>query len=108
MLTNSGYGLAQTRKILVNGIKCYEKKLRESRKTGGRQSERQSRSKRIWKKMTGKANWFKQSNQSNHDDSLGDEPEEQQDNKYDQERQGAGQAHWWRVSTEVWWRSRRC
>ena len=35
-LFNSGYGTAQVRRIILNGIKGYEKRLQESRSEGGR------------------------------------------------------------------------
>ena len=34
-LTNSGYGLEQVRRIIVGGLKGYERKLAESRREGG-------------------------------------------------------------------------
>jgi hypothetical protein len=59
-LTNSGYGLDQTRKILVGGLKGYEKRLEQSK--GGRplhQSAASSRGQRYTKKLTAKTSWFK-------------------------------------------------
>jgi hypothetical protein len=36
-LTNSGYWLEQTRKIVTNGLKYYERRVLESKRVGGRQ-----------------------------------------------------------------------
>ena len=41
-LFNSGYTLEQVRRIITNGIKGYEKKLTESRRTDGRKLHRTS------------------------------------------------------------------
>ena len=60
-LRNSGYGLDQIRKIILNGIKCYEKKLWESRTILGRKLHRtsaQSHGLRQRKKILGKTEWF--------------------------------------------------
>ena len=60
-LLNSGYGIEQTRTIIINGLKGYEKKLKESR-SGGRKLHRtseESSSIRSRKKLIDKSEWFK-------------------------------------------------
>ena len=63
-LINSGYKLEQTRKIIISGLKGYEKKLAVSRKKiGGRklhQGAKDSRSLRYRRKLMSKANWFRE------------------------------------------------
>ena len=39
-LINSGYGLEQVRRIVVNGIKGYERRVKESKIEGGRRLHR--------------------------------------------------------------------
>ena len=61
-LLTSGYGIEQTRRIIINGIKGYAKKLSESRKLGGRKLHRkaaESSGKRSRKKLLDKSEWFK-------------------------------------------------
>ena len=61
-LINSGFGVEQTRKIVVNGILAYERKLRESRTIPGRKIHRtaqESSGKRLRKKLLDKTEWFK-------------------------------------------------
>ena len=61
-LLNSGYKLEQTRRIIVAGLKGYEKKLRESKIPGGRKMHRTSKESsvsRAWRKLTGKTEWFR-------------------------------------------------
>jgi hypothetical protein len=68
-LINSGYGLEQTRRILVGGLKGYEKKLWTSKTAGGRalhQSAGESSKARNRKKLTGKSDWFRQK-KKNHE-----------------------------------------
>ena len=61
-LVNSGFQLDQTRKIITNGIKGYEKRLRESYEVGGRRLHRtggESSTKRSRKKLLDRTEWFK-------------------------------------------------
>ena len=61
-LVNSGYGIDQVRRIVLNGIKGYERKLMESRESGGRKIHRtagESSGMRSRKKLLGKSEWFK-------------------------------------------------
>jgi hypothetical protein len=61
-LFNSGYGLAQVRRIVMSGLKGYEAKLLESRTAGGRslhQQARESSARRQRKKLTAKSDWFR-------------------------------------------------
>jgi hypothetical protein len=61
-LINSGYSITQTKKIILNGIKGYEKKLLESRKPGGRSLHRQageSYNTRVRRKLCGKTEWYR-------------------------------------------------
>ena len=41
-LLNSGYGQEQVRRIIINGIKSYERKFEESMRAGGRKLQRTS------------------------------------------------------------------
>ena len=62
-LLDSGYTLQQTRRILISGLKGYERKLWESRQPGGKpfhQNSGESSTRRRLKKLTGKSNWFRQ------------------------------------------------
>ena len=62
ILVNSGHGIQSARKSCSSGLLFYEKRLYESKRPGGKplhQSEKQSRGKRVWKKMTGKTDWYK-------------------------------------------------
>ena len=61
-LKNSGYGLQQTRRILVGGLKGYEARLQESKTPGGRKLHRtagESNWSRARKKLLGKSEWFR-------------------------------------------------
>ena len=61
-LINSGFGVEQVRKIVINGIKGYEKRVQESRQVGGRRLRRtagESSAGRVRKKLLGKSEWFK-------------------------------------------------
>ena len=60
-LTNSGYGIDQVRKIIVNGIKGYEgrKKKRAAEGRSLRSTAEGSKMSRIRKKLTSKTLWFK-------------------------------------------------
>ena len=62
-LINSGYGVEQIRRNVINGIKGYERKLKES-KEGGRRLHRtsaESSGKRAKKKLMDKTEWFRNS-----------------------------------------------
>jgi hypothetical protein len=77
-MLNSGYGIPQTRKVLVNGLTCYERKLAESRKPGGRplhQSESQSRDSRWRKKVTGKTDWYRNKKKSQAETNASERPQ---------------------------------
>ena len=60
-LIASGYGLEQTRKILLNGIKSYETRRRNRQKLGLklRSTAKRSQGSRIKKKLLGKSSWYK-------------------------------------------------
>ena len=61
-LTNSGYRVDQVKRIVINGIKGYEKRVQESRIEGGRRLHRtsgESSTGRTRKKLLGKSEWFK-------------------------------------------------
>ena len=61
-LLNSGYSHEQARKVIVNGLKGYEKKLRESKK-GGKKLHLGARDlggRRARKKLLAKSSWFRQ------------------------------------------------
>ena len=61
-MLNSGFGITQSQKIVLNGIKDYERKLRESRKINGRKLHRtalESSGHRSRKKLLDKTEWFK-------------------------------------------------
>ena len=66
-LLTSGYRLDQVRKIILNGIKAYERKLKESKMPGGRKLHRnagESSGKRCRKKLLDKSEWFKSKKKS--------------------------------------------
>ena len=72
-LFNSGYTLEQVRRIITNGIKGYEKKLTESRRTDGRKLHRTSTESSLTrrrKKLMGKTEWYR--NKKN-DDNVNEE-----------------------------------
>ena len=57
-LTNSGYRVDQVRRIVINGIKGYEKRVQESRIKGGRRLHRtsgESSTGRTRRKLLGKS-----------------------------------------------------
>ena len=60
-LTNSGYKVEQTRKIILNGLKCYQKKLEKARNGGAKihRSGKSTRKGRFTKKLLEKTNWFR-------------------------------------------------
>ena len=61
-LLNSGYGQEQVRRIIINGIKSYERKFEESMRAGGRKLHRtsgESSGLRNRKKLLDKSEWFK-------------------------------------------------
>ena len=65
-LMNSGFRVEQIRRIVINGIKAYEKRVQESRSEGGRRLHRtagESSAGRIRKKLLGKSEWFKKRKQ---------------------------------------------
>ena len=54
--------MEQVRRIVINGIKCFERKVKESRMEGGRRLHRtagESSAGRVKKKLLGKSEWFK-------------------------------------------------
>ena len=54
--------MEQVRRIVINGIKCFERKVKESRMEGGRRLHRtagESSAGRMKKKLLGKSEWFK-------------------------------------------------
>jgi hypothetical protein len=62
-MCNSGYGMEQTRRIIVSGLKGYEGRVRQQ-KDGGREIHEgaaNSQNARYKKKLTGKVSWFKTS-----------------------------------------------
>ena len=61
-LFNSGYALEQVRRIVLAGIKGYEKLLKNSKLPGGRELQRtaaESSKVRSRRKLTGKTEWFR-------------------------------------------------
>ena len=60
-LTNSGFGMGQVRKIILNGIKGFENKKRRRTENSGRlrRQARDSQNSRIRKKLLAKSSWFK-------------------------------------------------
>ena len=60
-LVNSGFRGEQLRRIVTNGIKGYESKLRRCREQGWRlhRSSTDSQGERIRRKLLGKSNWFR-------------------------------------------------
>ena len=75
-LFNSGYGLIQVRRIVIAGIKGYEKLLKNSKLLGGRKLQRtaaESSKERARRKLTGKTEWFrKKKNIDDGDENLSD------------------------------------
>ena len=62
-LVNSGYELHQVRKLLVGGLKGYQRKLMKSKEVGGKRMHvgaMASSKARYKKKLLNKANWFRQ------------------------------------------------
>ena len=60
-LINSGYGVEQVRRIVINGIKGYERRVQESRMEGGRRLHRtagESSAGRMRKKLLGNSEWI--------------------------------------------------
>ena len=71
-LLNSGFKLEQVRTIIVNGVKGYERKVKESKRPGGRKFRRtsaESRGARIRKKLLDKTEWFKKRSKSSKEDA---------------------------------------
>ena len=71
-LLNSGFKLEQVRTIIVNGVKVYESKVKESRRPGGRKFCRTSaerRGARIRKKLLDKTEWFKKRSKSSKEEA---------------------------------------
>ena len=60
-LTNSGFGMGQVRKIILNGIKGFKNKKRRRTENSGRlrRQAKDSHNSRIRKKLLGKSSWFK-------------------------------------------------
>ena len=70
-LFNSGFGTEQVRRIIINGISGYEKKLKESENIPGRKLHRTSKEssgKRQRKKLLGKSEWFKKKKKNDEPD----------------------------------------
>ena len=71
-MLNSGYNIKATRRIIVAGLKGYEKNLRNSKKEGGRKllrTARESHKGRVQKKLLEKTNWFKAGKRNRETDS---------------------------------------
>ena len=66
-LSNSGYRGEQLKRIILNGIKGYEGKVRRCRNNGRKlhRSSIDSMGERIRKKLVGKSNWFRKRKKSN-------------------------------------------
>ena len=70
-LLNSGYSLEVTRRIVVAGLKGYERKLFNSRKPGGKKilrTAKESYKGRVKKKMMANTSWFKKRPREEEDD----------------------------------------
>ena len=83
-LLNSGYTIAVTRRIIVAGLKGYEKKLKNSKKPGGKliRSAKESYGQRARKKLLEKTDWFKDKKRPRVDsDDEDDLPEGWKENK---------------------------
>ena len=81
-MKNSGYGLLQIRRVILGGIKGYEKMVKKS-KAGGRSLHRssgESSAARTRKKLTGKSEWFRKADQT------GKEADEEEDKSLDKWR----------------------
>ena len=68
-MMNSGYGLKQIRRVILGGIKGYEKMVKKS-KEGGRSLHRssgESSTARARKKLTEKSEWFRKSDQTDQE-----------------------------------------
>ena len=62
-LINSGYSIPSSRKIVIAGLKGYEKKVYNSKKEGGRKLRRTAKESNVTrqqKKMTAKTEWFRE------------------------------------------------
>jgi hypothetical protein len=65
-LANSGYRLAQTRRILIGGLSSYEKRLKQSMRSGEdghrplHESAKGSFATRNKRKLLGKSTWYKE------------------------------------------------
>ena len=71
-LFNSGFRLEQVRIIIVNGVKGYERKVKESKRPGGRRLHRtsaESRGTQIRKKLLDKTEWFKKRNNGSQEEA---------------------------------------
>ena len=69
-LVNSGFKGEQLRRIISNGIKGYEGKLRRCMEQGSRlhRSSTDSQGARVRKKLLSKANWFRKRSRNNKED----------------------------------------
>ena len=69
-ILTSGYSLSQTRKILLNGIRGWERKVTRSRKEGKRMFRKaeESLKGRILKKTVGKTSWYRKRKKRNQKD----------------------------------------
>ena len=77
-LLNSGYSIEATRKIVIAGLKGYEKKLKNSRKPGGKllRSAKESSSGRARKKLLERSEWFKDKEKKRQREDSSDEDED--------------------------------
>ena len=69
-LANSGFRGEQLRRIITNGIRGYEGKLRRCKEQGRRlhRSSTDSQGARVRKKLLSKANWFKKGRRKEQED----------------------------------------
>ena len=82
-MANSGYGLRQIRRVMLSGIKGYEKMIRQERKGIRRvhRTAKESNKIKASKKLTGKSEWFRK--EKNTDQELDrEERDERVLNKY--------------------------
>ena len=95
-MANSGYGLRQIRRVMLSGIKGYEKMIRQERKVIRKvhRSAKESKKTRAAKKLTGKSEWFRK--EENTDQEVDEEENaERMLNKYmmDGNNQEAGSSN---------------
>ena len=73
-LLQSGYTREQTKKLLLNGIKGFEKKRRSRLARGEklRSTAKMSRRSRLTKKLLSKTNWYRKKGSSTKEDTNGE------------------------------------